>query len=141
MTDQASRTLLDERYGKGRKRTLDKRLGWCVGGALVLAGLAFVLFGGWQQGTDLEFKDLHYSVNNDTTVSVDVQVTAPASATVVCALEALSTSHGTVGWKQVTIPPGDERTRRFTATLTTTSPATTGRVRECWQLADDVTSG
>lgn len=137
MTDQASQSLLDERYGKGRKRTLDKRLGWVVGGAAMLTGLAFVLFGGWQQGKDLEFKDLHYSVVDDSTVSVDVQVTAPASATVVCALEALSTSHGTVGWKQVTIPPGDERTRRFTATMITTSPATTGRVRDCWELASD----
>lgn len=137
MTDQASQTLLDERYGKGRKRTLDRRLGWIVGGATVLTGLGFVLFGGWQQGTDLEFKDLHYSVIDDTSVSVDVQVTAPASATVVCAIEALSTSHGTVGWKQVTIPPGDERTRRFTSTMITTSPATTGRVRDCWELASE----
>lgn len=137
MTDQASQSLLDERYGKGRKRALDKRLGWIVGGAAVLAGLAFVLFGGWQQGTDLEFKDLHYSVNSETSVTVDVQVTAPADATVVCAVEALSTSHGTVGWKQVTIPPGDERTRRFTSTMITTSPATTGRVRDCWELSGE----
>ncbi|MDI6023969.1 DUF4307 domain-containing protein [Leucobacter sp. UT-8R-CII-1-4] len=137
MTDQASQSLLDERYGKGRKRTLDKRLGWVVGGAAVLTGLAFVLFGGWQQGSDLEFKDLHYSVNSETSVTVDVQVTAPADATVVCAVEALSTSHGTVGWKQITIPPGDERTRRFTSTMITTSPATTGRVRDCWELTGE----
>ncbi|MCA0380362.1 MAG: DUF4307 domain-containing protein [Actinobacteria bacterium] len=133
MTDPASQALLDERYGRGRKRSFDKRFAWIAGGALVLAGLAFVLFGGWQQGSDLEFKDLHYSVISDSAVEVDVQVTAAADAEIVCAIEALSESHGTVGWKLVTLPSGDERTRRFESTVVTTSPATTGRVRSCWE--------
>jgi len=133
VTDPASQALLDERYGRGRKRSFDKRFAWIAGGALVLAGLAFVLFGGWQQGSDLEFKDLHYSVISDSAVEVDVQVTAAADAEIVCAIEALSESHGTVGWKLVTLPSGDERTRRFESTVVTTSPATTGRVRSCWE--------
>lgn len=133
MTDSASQALLDERYGRGKKRTFDKRLGWITGGALVLAGLVFLFFANWQDGKNLEVKDLHYSVVNDTAVEVDVQVTADADAEIVCAVEALSASHGTVGWKLVTIPAGDERTRRFTATVITTSPAATGSVRECWQ--------
>ena len=133
MTDPASQTLLDERYGRGRKRSFDKRLAWGVGVTLACAGLAFVLFGGWQQGSDLEFKDLHYSVISDSAVEVDVQVTAAADAEIVCAIEALSESHGTVGWKLVTLPSGDERTRRFESTVVTTSPATTGRVRSCWE--------
>ncbi len=133
MTDPASQALLDERYGRGRKRSFDKRLAWGVGVTLVAAGLAFVLFGGWQQGSDLEFKDLHYSVESESAVEVDAQVTAAADAEIVCAIEALSESHGTVGWKLVTLPAGDERTRRFTTTLVTTSQATTGRVRDCWE--------
>ncbi len=133
MTDPASQALLDERYGRGRKRSFDRRFGWIAAGALVLAGLVFVFFGGWQQGSDLEFKDLHYSVVDEQSVEVDAQVTASADATIVCAIEALSTSHGTVGWKLVTLPEGEDRTRRFTTTLITTSPATTGRVRNCWE--------
>ena len=136
MTDPASQALLDERYGRGRKRSFDKRFAWGAGGALVAAGLAFLLFGGWQQGSDLEFKDLHYSVESNTSVEVDVQVTAAADAEIVCALEALSESHSTVGWKLVTLPSGDERTRRFTTTIVTTSPATTGRVRSCWEQVE-----
>ena len=133
MTDPASQALLDERYGRGRKRSFDRRFAWGAVGVLVAAGLAFVLFGGWQQGSDLEFKDLHYSVESERSVEVDVQVTAAADAQIVCAIEALSESHSTVGWKLVTLPAGDERTRRFTTTLVTTSPATTGRVRDCWE--------
>lgn len=133
MTDSAAQALLDERYGHGRKRSFDKRFAWLTGAALVLAGLVFLLFGGWQQGSDLEFKDLHYLVVDDASVEVDVQVTAAADAEVICAIEALSASHGIVGWKLVTLPAGGERTRRFTETMVTTSPATTGRVRECWE--------
>ncbi len=125
--------LLDERYGRGRKRSIDKRFGWIAAGALVLAGVAVLLFGGWQQGSDLEFKDLDYAVVDERTVRVDVQVTGPADATLVCAVEALSESYATVGYKLVELPAGDERTRRFATTIVTTSKATTGTVRECWQ--------
>ena len=134
MTDPAPQALLDERYGRSRKRRFDKRFAWLAGGALTLAGLAFLLFGGWQQGSDLEFKDLHYSVVSDSAVEIDVQVTAAANTKIVCAVEALSESHGTVGWKLVTLPSSEERTRRFETTVVTTTPATTGRVRSCWQL-------
>lgn len=134
MTNEASQALLEERYGRSRTRSFDKRFAWVIAGAAVLAGLAFVVFGGWQQGKDVDFQVLHYSVIDEGAVQVDVQVTVPSNATVVCAVEALSTSHGTVGWKLVTIPDGDDHTRRFTSTLVTTAPATTGLVRSCWEL-------
>lgn len=134
MTDKAAPSLLEERYGRGRTGRIDKRYAWGIAGTLVLAGIVFVLFGGWQQGTNIEFQELHYEVLNESAVEVDVQVTAPTDETVVCAIEALSAAHGTVGWKIVTVPESDTRMRRFTVTLVTTSPATTGRVRDCWQL-------
>lgn len=124
--------LLDERYGRGRKRHLDKRIGWVTGGVLVLGGIAFLLFGGWQQGSDLEYKDLNYAVIDERTVSVDAQVTGPSDASVICVFEALSSSFATVGWKLVELPAGDKRTRQLTTTIVTSSPATTGTVRECW---------
>lgn len=128
--------LFDDRYGRGRQRGFDKRFGWIAGGVLLLGGLVFVLFGGWHQTSDLEFKTLHYAVIDDRTVMVDAQVTAPANTDVVCVIEALSTSRATVGWKLVELPASDERTRRFTADTVTTGPATTGTVRECWVLTD-----
>lgn len=131
-TDAGSADLLDERYGRARRRGIDKRIGWAVGGALVLAGLGFLFFGGWQQGADLEYKDLHYSVIDDRTVLVDVQVTAPRDSEAICAIEALSDSYATVGWKLVQLPAEEQRTRRFETRVVTTSPATTGTVRECW---------
>lgn len=132
MTDPTSQALLEERYGRKRSRSIDKRLGWFIASAAVLLGLVVVFFGGWQQNADVGAQVLHYSVVDGSTVEVDVQVTSPPDATVVCALEALSTSHGTVGWKLVTIPESESTTHRFTSTLVTTAPATSGFVRECW---------
>lgn len=135
MTHPTPQAHLEERYGRGRSRRFDKRFAWAIGGILVVSGLVFVLFGGWQQGTEIDFQELHYTVLDDSSVEVDVQVTARAGVTVICALEALSTSHGTVGWKLVTVPPSDATTQRFTSTLVTTGPATTGIVRTCWEPA------
>lgn len=132
MTEPSTQALLDERYGTKRSRRFDKPFAWATGGALVLAGLVFLLFSGWQEGKDLEFKDLHYTVLDESTVNVDMQITAPADTTIICAVEALNTSHSTVGWKTVRVPENGDRTRRFNVDVTTTSLATTGRVRECW---------
>jgi hypothetical protein len=124
--------LLDERYGRGRRRKFDRRLGWFIGGALVLFGIGFLFFSGWHEGSDLDFKDLDYSVVDERTVEVTMQVTAPAGSEVVCAIEAVSESYATVGWKTIELEPSETRTRQLTATLVTTSPATTGSVRSCW---------
>lgn len=126
--------LLDERYGRGRKRSIDKRFAWIAAGALVLGGLAVLLFGGWQEGTGIDYRDIGYSVVDGRTVSVDAQVTIPTGTDAICAFEALSESKGTVGWKLVELPASDEHTRRFTTTLVTTTPATTGTVKECWAV-------
>ncbi|NLA66097.1 MAG: DUF4307 domain-containing protein, partial [Leucobacter sp.] len=58
--------------------------------------------------------------------------TIPAGNDAVCAFEALSESYATVGWKLVELPAISEPNRQFTVEIVTTSPATTGSVRECW---------
>lgn len=123
---------LDERYGRTRQRGIDRRLGWALAGIALLAGLAVVLFGGWQTASSIEFRVLHYEVVDERTVTVDYEVTAPAGARVACAAEALSPSYATVGWSVRELPESDQRTRRFTETLVTTYEATTGTLRSCW---------
>lgn len=127
---------IDERYGRGRQRGIDKRVGWILAGVALLSGAAVLLFGGWQQTSQVEFRDLSYSVESDRGVSVSFEVTAPAGAELACTLEALSPSFATVGWKVLELDPSADRTRRFTETLVTTSPATTGIVRSCWIRED-----
>lgn len=123
---------IDDRYGRSRQRGIDTRIGWALAGAAVLAGLIFLAFGGWQETSRVEYRDLAYSVEGQREVRVDFEVTAPAGAPVACTIEALSPSYATVGWKVIELEPSDTRTRRFSETLVTTYEATTGVVRSCW---------
>jgi hypothetical protein len=124
--------VLDERYGRGRRRRFDRRLGWGAAAVLLLAGLAVLLFSGWQNANTIEFRDLAYSVVDDRTVEIDFEVSAPPGTEVVCALEALSESYAQLGWRVHELPASEQRTRRFSDTLVTTGPATTGVVKSCW---------
>lgn len=126
--------LLDERYGRRRQRGIDRRLGWSVAGAALIVGLAVLLFGGWHSTSSIEFRDLSYDVVDARTVRVDFEVTAPPGSPVACAVEALSPSYATVGWKILELPVSEQRTRRFTETLVTSYEATTGALRSCWVL-------
>lgn len=130
------RASLDERYGTSRRRGIDRRFGWITAGILVIAGLGFLLFTGWQQASTVEVRDLDYSVESDHGLTVRFEVTADPESRVACAVEALNTSKAVVGWKVVEIPRNDERSHTVTTALTTTNRATTGHAKTCW-LAEE----
>jgi len=128
----ASEQSLDERYGRSRRRGIDRRLGWSFAVLLVLLGLVVVVFGNWHTTSSTEAKVKHYVVQDDRTVTLDYTVTAPAGSLVVCALEALSESFSTVGWKVIEFPASERITREFNESLLTTYRATTATVHSCW---------
>lgn len=134
-TQQNTTQLLQDRYGKTQMRLRDKRVAWAGASGLVIAGLIFLFFGGWNQTSTIDTRDISYDVVNDTTVQVKTQVTAPQDTPVNCAFEALSPSYAVVGYKVVELPASSQRTRIITVNMVTTTPATTGAVRDCW-LAD-----
>lgn len=125
---------LDDRYGRTRQLGVDKRLGWGIAIGALLLGLVVLLFGGWQGNNTVEGKVRHYEVQDPRTVAIDFQVSAPAQTEVACALEALSESYSTVGWKVIVLPPSAQLTRSVSDTLATTYEATTGTVRSCWAV-------
>lgn len=137
-TGEVASTLLDERYAASRNRGFDRRFAWIAAVGLLLAGAVVVVFGGWHKTSTIEFRTISYSVSDDQTVKVVGQVTAPADQDVVCAIEALSESYATVGWKLIELPAGGERSRSIDTNVMTTSPATTGSLRECWVLEHSV---
>lgn len=129
--DSATR-LLEDRYGHVRGRRMDRRIAWIGGGALVILGIAVLLFGNWQRSSVLEYRVVNYSVLDERTVRLSVQLTSPAQQPLACVFEALSDSYASVGWKLVEFPAQVERTRNVELDIVTTTPATTGTVRECW---------
>ena len=130
----ASAQTLEDRYGRGTQRRFDRRFAWIIAGVLLLAGLGILLFSGWQSGSQIEYRDIGAPHKGGSTVTVRFEVTAPAESRVACAVEALSPSFATVGWKVVELPASQDRTRRFTERIATTYPATAGQVKECWLL-------
>lgn len=128
---------LDERYGTARTRGFDRRFAWAAGALLVIGGVLYLVFGGWQQGTSVSYQDIGRDLVSEQRVDVRFDVTAPAQTPVVCAVQALSDSKATVGWKIVELPVTEERTHRVSTSIATTGPATTGSVRDCWVPESD----
>ncbi|MER3389658.1 MAG: DUF4307 domain-containing protein [Microcella sp.] len=126
--------LLDERYGRtvGSERRTRRIL---IIGAIALAGVltAWVVWGGLS-GTSatLETRELGYADATDMSITVQWEVSAPPGTPVQCALQALNSSFGIVGWRIVEIPPSEERTRAFAQTIQTSEPAVTGLPYRCW---------
>lgn len=123
---------LADRYGRSRSRKIDRRVAWITIGIALAVGVWVLFFGNWKEGTELEFRDLNYSVVDDRTVQIDFEVTAPPQSEIVCALEALSPSFSQLGWKIIEVPVSDKRTQRMSETVITTARATTGHVKLCW---------
>lgn len=123
--------MLDERYG----RTGSTRRRVTIGALAAVGAVAAVLLA-WSTvaGTldDVDVDTTGFTVEDERTVSLAFQLTAPAGRSVACALEAQDEDHGIVGWKIVEYPASDLRVRAFRESIPTTAEATTGLVSACW---------
>ena len=131
---------LEDRYGTRRRASVDRRFAWIAAAALVCAGIAFLLFSGWQQPNRVAYQDIGFTKTGTSSVDMKFQVTAEPRASVACAVEALNTSKATVGWKIVELPVTEQQSHTVTARVVTTNPATAVSVRDCW-VVEAPTSG
>lgn len=127
-------TSIEARYGRTPDRRRRTRLIAIVAGAGVLVIVtAWVLWVGLLgPSASLGSRDLGYSLTGDSGVEVRYEVTMDADQTASCALEALNSDFGIVGWKVVEIPASPKGTRQFRETLNTSEPAVTGLIYRCW---------
>lgn len=120
---------LDERYG----RTGRGRLPWIIGGALALA---VVVAFGWMTVAStmnaVDADDLGFEVVDEHSVNLRFQVTGPAGADIMCAVEAQDEEFGVVGWKIVEIPASESHAQALTVSIPTVATATTSLVNTCW---------
>ncbi|MGN7977072.1 DUF4307 domain-containing protein [Microbacterium sp. 22195] len=120
---------LDERYG----RTGRRRLPWIIGGAV--AALLVGAFG-WMtvvnEMSTVSADDMGFTLNDDHSVDVRFQYTAPRGADVVCVVQALDEEFGIVGWKVLEIPASQKHTSALDVRIPTVAAATTGLVKSCW---------
>ncbi|WP_241489418.1 DUF4307 domain-containing protein [Leucobacter celer] len=123
---------LEDRYGSGRRRRLDRRFAWAAAALLVAGGVCFLLFSGWQNTNRVSWQDIGYTEQDELNLDVKFEVSAPPNTPVACAVEALNKVKATVGWKIVELPVTEERTHTVTTRLVVTNPATAATARECW---------
>jgi hypothetical protein len=127
-------TDLDARYGRTRAHSKRERsLGWIVGVGIMLVAVAWV----WWVGTDpastqLQSRTIGYEIEDDSTVLVTFEVSVDAGTPVSCAVQALNTAYGIVGWVELDLPAADAHTTSHRVEVRTTERATTGLVSECW---------
>jgi hypothetical protein len=125
---------LDARYGRTPGAQARGRRGVIVAAiAFVIVFAAWVVWGGLS-GTNatLEVRDLGYSATTDTAITVRWEVSTDPGTEVTCALQALNSSFGIVGWRIVELGASDRRTRVFEERLRTAEPAVTGLPYRCW---------
>lgn len=125
---------LDARYG--RTRTSTRRTRWIVIGTAIAFVVVFALWLVWGGllGTpaQLEANDVGHTIVNDSQVSVSWEFTVPPGTSAKCAVQALNSTFGIVGWKIVDVPASALRTRKLTQTLRTSELAVSGLIYRCW---------
>lgn len=138
MPEAASRTVatstpnLEDRYGTGERRRFDRRFAWILGGSLLVIGLLFILWNNWQNTNRVEITPISSSPVSDFEFEAKFSVSAPLGSNVACAVEVLSSSKATVGWKVVEVPFHETRTRAVAAQVRTTTPGTAAHANSCW---------
>lgn len=100
--------------------------------AVAVAVAAWIVWGRLSGGPLLEARDTGYQIVSDREVAVRFELTTEPGTAVDCAVKALDEHYEIVGWKVVSLPASEERTRSFVESVRTVSPANTGLISRCW---------
>ena len=127
-------SAIDARYGRTPDRRRRTRvLAIVVAAGVAVAVAAWVIWVGlFGPEAGLDHRDLAYSLDGVSTIEVRYEVTVDPGQTVSCAVQALNSEFGIVGWKIVDLPASDQGTRQFRETLRTSEPPVTGLIYRCW---------
>ncbi|MDQ0029282.1 DUF4307 domain-containing protein [Arthrobacter bambusae] len=132
-------TSLANRYGSQKRAFGGKtKRNVLIAVLLVVVALLFWVTTSSSQSS-VSFKDIGYSATDATQLAVDFQVTKNPDATAKCAVKAMDSGFGVVGWKVVQIGPNDPkdgadggRTTAQRTILRTESAAVSAVVDNCW---------
>lgn len=124
---------LAARYGHTRRRRMRVRLlAWVTAAMFVVVFTVWVIWAGLGGSAQIQAQGTGHSFPSENVVSVSYEITMPPGTAATCAVQALNESFAIVGWKIVSIPASEKRTRAFTQLLHTSEPSTTGLIYRCW---------
>lgn len=93
----------------------------------------WVIWAGPGQTTKgLDSDDVGYTVRSAELTNVRSQVSVDPGTAARCAVQVLDKSFTIVGWKVVTLPASNDRTRTISTDVRTSSRGVTGLINKCW---------
>lgn len=125
---------LDDRYGRTPDRRKRSRLfGVVAAAAIVVVFAAWVIWAGLDQSSHgLDNTEVGYTVVSEHQTVVHSQVSVDPGTEAKCAVQVLDKGYAIVGWKVITLPPSDQRTRTVTTEVNTATRGVTGLIHDCW---------
>ncbi|MFJ4294815.1 DUF4307 domain-containing protein [Curtobacterium sp. NPDC089689] len=125
---------LDDRYGRTPSR--NRRARALAIAAAIAVVVVFAVWAIWagpgQTSHGLDTDDVGYEVLSDHATVVHSQVSLDPGTEAECAVQVLDKSFTIVGWKVVTIPASDQRSRTISTEVRTTTRGVTGLIHDCW---------
>ena len=125
---------LNARYGRTsnrRRRTIIFAI--IFGGAILIVFAAWAIWVGLFQPTaSIDFDSTGQSSVASNELKVNWQVSVKPGTVTECAIQALDTNFGIVGWKIVVLGPSALSSRRVSTVVRTAQPAVEGNVYQCW---------
>jgi hypothetical protein len=125
---------LAERYGRTKGH---RRRNLII--AIAFAAVIVIVFAFWTiwaglfvPGASVESTDVGNTRVNGKAINVKWEISANPGTKTKCAVQALDSNFGIVGWKVVSIPPSDERSRTLDTVVKTAQPAVSGLIYLCW---------
>jgi len=134
LSDQQQTVTLDERYGRTPERRRRSRIIAIVAAvAVVVVFAAWVVWAGLDQSDrGLDHDVVGYEVLSEHDTVVHSQVSVDPGVEAKCAVQVLDKGYSIVGWREVTLPAAEQRTRSITTEVTTTTRGVTGLIHDCW---------
>ena len=125
---------LNARYGRtANRRRRNIIFAVAFGGAIVVVFGAWAIWVGLFQPTaSIDFDSTGQSSVTPSELKVNWQVSVNPGTVTECAIQALDTNFGIVGWKIVVLPASSVSTRRVSTIVRTAQPAVEGNVYQCW---------
>jgi hypothetical protein len=125
---------LAARYGRTKRRSrLTLLIAIAFGAAIAIVFGLWAVWGGlFVPGASVETTDVGNTRVSANQIGVKWELsTAPGTKTK-CAVQALNSDFGVVGWKILKVPASDQRSRTLTTVVRTSEPAVSGLIYLCW---------
>jgi hypothetical protein len=125
---------LNARYGRtGGRRRRNLTFAIVFGGAILIVFAAWAIWVGLFQPTaSIDFDSTGQSRVSSNELRVTWQLSVDPGKPAECAIQALDTNFGIVGWKIVSIPASTVSSRPLSTVVRTAQPAVEGNVYQCW---------